>query len=215
MDRVLRPRASERETEQVLTEREAFGAQLQRVREAYGEQIQRQQEAFGAQLQREREAMGMELERRSKAHFRILSGTNRISREARIEARVDRLEAELRARGQRRRRGGPGTRNTGDRTAAQTGAASGEARTEAGARNDLRQPESRPTTLPSLCRQYWGRKRCTKTSCQELHLCKLFLAGICNYGDRCRWDHSLHSPHNKVGTRDSHSACSRCASKLL
>ena len=60
-----------------------------------------------------------------------------------------------------------------------------------------------PTALPMFCRQHWKEKGCTKKTCQELHLCRLSLAGICKFGDKCKKSHSLHSAHNKVGTRGS------------
>ncbi|XP_043208667.1 uncharacterized protein LOC122374144 [Amphibalanus amphitrite] len=93
----------------------------------------------------------------------------------------------------------------------QTGSASGgqiapstEAAPTAGERAATREPapaESvRQTTapLPALCQQYWTRNGCRKGACGQVHLCKLFLAGICKFGHMCRNEHSLQSEHNKV-----------------
>ncbi|XP_043203404.1 golgin subfamily A member 6-like protein 2 isoform X2 [Amphibalanus amphitrite] len=52
--------------------------------------------------------------------------------------------------------------------------------------------------LPALCQQYWTRNGCRKEACGQVHLCKLFLAGICKFGHRCRNEHSLQSEHNKA-----------------
>ncbi|KAF0306330.1 Poly [ADP-ribose] polymerase 12 [Amphibalanus amphitrite] len=50
--------------------------------------------------------------------------------------------------------------------------------------------------------QYWTRNGCRKGACGQVHLCKLFLAGICTFERRCRNEHTLKSEHNKYWTRN-------------
>ena len=52
--------------------------------------------------------------------------------------------------------------------------------------------------LPGLCRSYSSRDGCDDTDCQGLHVCRQYLAGICNFGLECRYSHSLTTVHNQV-----------------
>ncbi|XP_043214676.1 zinc finger CCCH-type antiviral protein 1-like isoform X2 [Amphibalanus amphitrite] len=52
-------------------------------------------------------------------------------------------------------------------------------------------------SLPGVCRGYSSREGCEEADCRGLHVCRQFLADICNYGADCRYSHSLTTVHNQ------------------
>ncbi|KAF0299727.1 E3 ubiquitin-protein ligase rnf8 [Amphibalanus amphitrite] len=52
-------------------------------------------------------------------------------------------------------------------------------------------------SLPGVCRGYSSREGCEEADCRGLHVCRQFLANICNYGADCRYSHSLTTVHNQ------------------
>ncbi|XP_037074094.1 uncharacterized protein LOC119095345, partial [Pollicipes pollicipes] len=59
-------------------------------------------------------------------------------------------------------------------------------------------PAPRAPRLPELCSRHGSREGCVDANCRRLHLCHLFLADICKFGDACRNGHSLTTVHNQV-----------------
>ncbi|XP_037074096.1 protein mono-ADP-ribosyltransferase PARP12-like [Pollicipes pollicipes] len=52
--------------------------------------------------------------------------------------------------------------------------------------------------LPEYCYRHGSRGGCVDANCRRLHICHLFLADICKFGDACRNGHSLTTVHNQV-----------------
>ena len=48
-----------------------------------------------------------------------------------------------------------------------------------------------------LCFGYTSYKKCSKDSCQYLHVCRAYVAGFCRFGYRCSMEHSFQSERNR------------------
>ena len=165
-------------------------------RQVMREEIERERQAAMEEVEREQQAHRKETERiRKEAQERIA----RIETEANERIRREMSELEALKEELRRSTLDLEAKNIKKQVMSQAGAVPETATTREDSKKDTDKPEPpSPVTLPPFCQEYWSQKECTKRTCQQLHLCRLFMAGICKFGDKCRRDHSLDSTHNKV-----------------